>query len=172
MGNPLTNDEKFVTIEYETWKNKYEPMERQLEELRVQLRNEQESKHLTLTVHFSELTENQFTRISQTRGLHGWRYRERVEIGTIYCADRELEKVPFEIHPYTLKILRDIEIYLSDFMNLVSKDKYYEIIQQIKMETINLLKAKEENEKTIANNLSNIHNIPKFVRWIFKIKTV
>lgn len=51
----MINDEKFITIDFETWETKYKPMERELERAKEEAVNERNKKMVYLIVKYDSI---------------------------------------------------------------------------------------------------------------------
>jgi hypothetical protein len=150
----MNNDEKFISIEYETWKNKYLPLEEKVNYLKRQLKIKEDENTINIKLYAHPVD----------RGHIG--YREPIyHLGYLKIDNNglaRLEKEKFSFH----RLLSDISIG-TKFMSEEEAKRYIEETEKLNQAGDKLLldialKTKENQEK--------IAKIPKIIKWLFRIK--
>ena len=149
------NDEKYISIEYEVWKNKYLPLEQRNIELERELEREKNKKLGWLKV--------------RTNSRYGDNYRQQY-----LSLDFSIEDAPL------LKIekRRDFVEYIREFLNKefenIEHHGYIKVIfvdsAEFREKVEKVTEIQRTIEKTYAKNEVLINKIPWIVRKIFKIK--
>lgn len=153
-------DEKFVSIEYDTWINKYVPMEQELSATKEELEKEKESKthHVYLTID-NYLVKESLAKYKDDM-FRGGRYQSaRIltfdNIWSINIKDIDVEAIHNEVIKVAKMCIKDL--------NLVTYDDLQNHYAQVNY-------LKEETERLAELNRVRITRIPKFIKWLFKIK--
>ena len=152
-------DEKFISIDYATWEAKYKPMEEELAKVREELAEEKERKehtfYLRITdwVHYpgydtsTDLPKRNYVTIRYTNS--DW----------ISLSKEEIDKATEEAFAILNKALS-----LARFHNMIITD------QDVDRVLAMLKKQRQEIESLRTDNFMRINTIPKFIKWLFKIK--
>lgn len=140
MNKQITTDEKFISIEYETWVNKYLPMEEENESLKRKV----------------EASEIQVNIVLKNAGYN-------------YSYDRRIGFIDIEIKKgWNVKIdnFSEVENKIRDLIQLY---KPYSIVSA-KEEISKYEELIKEYEKSFNRNVLLVNKIPKIIRWLFRIK--
>lgn len=153
-------DEKFISIEYDTWNNKYVPMEQELIATKEELEKEKESKthHVYLTI------DNYLVRESLAKYkddmFRGGRYQSARILTFDNIWSNNIKDIDVQaIHNEVTKVAK---MSIKD-LNLVTYDDLQNHYAQVNY-------LKEETERLVELNRARITRIPKFIKWLFKIK--
>lgn len=141
-------EEKFVSIDYEIWQNKYLPMEQVLKQTKAELAKEKESK--TILIYAS------------TRGYTSEYGYGRELLGSIDVGFNAGSLVNF-----------DREVFDRYLNNLINIDRgYYNFVSKYQLDEWNakVEKSKTDMEELFEKNQNLKSKIPWLIRWIFKIK--
>lgn len=168
----ITTDEKFVTIEFNTWKNKYEPMEYENRSLTNQIKDLEAQRRVTVYLAWNSNAKE-------------WGDRRR-ELGTFetqieYSTPLQQLITPTfkrELNNAVKEILRnDWGFNTSGERVFVVQEDYNKVINQLK----ELEKSKSERQESINKSLEKLREeytklqferkaiiLPRFVKWIQK----
>ena len=152
-------DEKFVSIEYNTWETKYRPMEEELERVKRELAEEKERKEHTFYLRITDWAHypghNNDTQLPKLNYVTiKYTGREWVEL-----SKEEIDKGTEQAFNIVNKALG-----LARFHNMIITD------QDVDRVLAMLKKQKEEVEQLRHDNFKRIRSIPKFIKWLFKLK--
>jgi len=154
------NEEKFISIEYETWKNKYLPLEEENKRLRREINEVRESKKYKLVFDLRRMP-------SAHLRPHSRSYYGEFEVGIVTMIEGFGNVFSLEAHHTDIlkHYLNEVDVHM-----IVSEEKARELARDI-LEKTRLLN--EEQNKLIKKRVENeqaIKHIPKFIKWIFRIK--
>jgi hypothetical protein len=141
-------DEKFISIDFDSWEKKYKPMEARIGQLLQELQQERESHYITI-------------RVDYQRG-HGWAHRAEIARLDLQGGNVLTEEQRSSIYNVLRKDIED-HIFRSkkDFLRYLLVDEGdLDKVEQA------LLKM-EETERRINKRLKGIG---KFWRWLLKLK--
>jgi hypothetical protein len=152
------NPEKYISIEYSVWNTKYKPMEEKVKQLQEELEEERNNKMLTLNINFSRYM------------IHMGGPYFHPNIRCIGSVDFDLEGVP----KLNLKDRESISSIISKeyFAGMRSyNDKFRFASEEMVTNALSKIgQDKQEVAILISQNEERIKNIPKIIKWLFKIK--
>lgn len=153
------SEEKYISVEYDTWYNKYKPMEEKLARVERALEEEKRSKILRLIAHPAQYSF--YSRFGNPQDI---------KIGTIEMSvekPRFKDETDWRYKGFNLvkTMFEDALLDISHFgvPQLITIEKFAELIKILRHNEIRMEALKDENEKRIKG-------IPKFIKWMFKIK--
>jgi hypothetical protein len=148
------SEEKYVSIEFNTWNNRYKPMEEDNQRLRQQVK---------------ELTENNIRVFIYLASD----YRSMGPMSSRSVGYLEV-KTQFDGNIFSWEDRKKMEVVVNDgvteaIYNSHSKDWYIgrEEAESRIDKMANLIK---HYDKIVEANKQHIAGIPKFIKWLFKIK--
>lgn len=136
-------DEKYISIEYETWKNKYLPMEDE----NVLLRAKLEESKIKVTIYVNSMYGKDF----------GGGYHDRIG----YVTFRVDKGVSVDIDNWSeveSTVLRSLDVMSSTYARWFT----HEDVRQ-------LIKRKEEYSALRKHQIEKINKLPRFWKWVFGI---
>lgn len=141
------SEEKFISIEYEIWKNKYLPMEQEIHKLKKEIELEKNKKSGYL-----------YVRLDSHR-----RFNYEVDIGIL---DFSIENAPMLLLEDRHRFIHNIKQIISDRLGVdkvLSNKDLEEFYTKISKERSQIQSLRQENEEKFKK-------IPWIIRKIFKIK--
>ena len=146
-SNPQVGPEKYISIEYETWLNKYKPMEQEIVKLKAALGKERNSKDGTLYI--------------QTN--MGWHGGAKHHIGTINFSVKDAPKIDIPNRVMIVDMVKDILRSFPASANFVEKEYLQEHLRKVEKKQQEIFAAEHRIEERLKN-------IGKFWRWLLKLK--
>jgi len=170
-----STEEKFISIPYSVWNNKYKPMEEEL----ARVKQELEGKDVTIYLAVRAFTSN----VS-----HGATHDRPIQIGFLttgghYVKDAQYKEV---VDKLANEVLQDAYFLRGRGHLILGKDKAEEYIKQINERYTMLCEMNDEvcvNKRTVLGEKQQIrltkkeindkiNSLPRIVRWLFGIKNV
>lgn len=149
------NHEKYISIEYEIWKNKYLPLEETVKKLQKEIEDEKKRKTITIKLETASLFK------TFNRSNFPYDYQQDKVIGYLYTDDI------VEINELTRSNVLHV---ISNNLNIMDEKTAKKYLEDI---NAGLLKIDQETLayfNIIENNRKNYKKIPKLIRWMFNIK--
>lgn len=148
------NDEKYISIEYETWKNKYLPLEETVEKLKKELETEKKNKTITINLGTASLFH------SYRRHSYNYDFEDKV-IGFLY--ENGITEINEQVRISAL-------LAISDSLGIMTEQQAKEWSDKIKSQHLNVNKEVDKILIMTQDNAEKYKKIPKFIRWMFNIK--
>ena len=185
MGKNITTDEKFISIEYDKWVKKYQPMENQI----VQLKNEIEelkNQH-TIKVELEWNADRSTMMFDHNYGDP--RYNRVKQIGTIDPKVRYWTNLEQLVTPEFIKDIRDrVDGILRagyeyapggvQLRQFVLRNDHDKAVRELKLLESQKSKSQEAINKTMQLLREEIHTLelerkaiilPRFFKWLQKV---
>lgn len=152
-------EEKFISIPYSVWNNKYKPMEEELARVKAELDKEIESKK-----HYVYLKTARFS------------FQK-----PIYMADQTMKSCVayFDIDTEKMEELSDIPEMdkLKAIINGKLEENFYELyskkpIVYTQEEGKDVIKELINKDIALNKTLNKINSLPRIVKWLFNIRNV
>lgn len=145
------NHEKYISIDYDKWESFYKPLENKLKRVEQELETEKRNKQHKVYMRFSSMYSSSI--------------RDNVELATV-----ELN-VPTIFND---KFTREFGEALQHFMygSHYSRNRKIMILDEdhVKEALIKIGKAREESNQFQLRFEMWYMNLPKFIKWLFKLK--
>ena len=160
MSN-LFRDEKFISIDFQTWETKYKPMEEELAKVKREL-EEEKAKH-TCTFNLSIRDNHYFNH-------RHWddKYLKEKFVTISFDSFRWIPLTEEE----TNAGVREAEACINKALGNARFHGWI-ITEKEVNEALKLLDDKQKRIETLyCNNIEAVNRIPKFIKWLFKIKSI
>lgn len=158
------NDEKFISIKYDTWKNKYLPMEEENNKLKRKIQELEESKKYKLIFDLKYIPTYYEVYPNHHRLYDMGREHE---VGAITFHEASSNIFSLEVH--NKEILEQCLTRTSVDM-IISRSVFLELEEQLKIKADRFHVERRKYQEMFTDNKLLIKKIPKWLRWLYKIK--